>query len=231
MNLNFYFFFSQLVFRPFHENLKIISKTIEDFIFMTYESDKRVQQQPFNSFTIITYIHNMAISEHRDQDFNKDGSFDKIKNSQIEDTVTAILCIGDPRRLDFTLHKTTPGKIEKICKYKSFDLTHGSLFVLHPNDEKPLVRQICQKNETAFFKHSCKGVAKGQMSLGIVFRSVSHFCQVDKSTGCAISDESDGFRTSKADKAVIKYLDSVMKEEDERYFSSLWNICKNKHFI
>ena len=173
----------------------------------------------------------MAINEHRDQDFKKDGSFDKIKNSQIEDTVTAILCIGDTRRLDFTLHKTTPGKMEKICKYKSFDLTHGSLFVLHPNDEKPLVRQICHKNETTFFKHSCKGVAKGRMSLGIVFRSVSHFCQVDKSTGCAISDESDGFRTSKADKAVIKYFDSVTKEEDERYFSSLWNICKNKHFI
>ena len=103
--------------------------------------------------------------------------------------------------------------------------------MLHPNDEKPLVRQICHKNETTFFKHSCKGVAKGRMSLGIVFRSVSHFCQVDKSTGCAISDESDGFRTSKADKAVIEYFDSVTKEEDERYFSSLWNICKNKHFI
>jgi hypothetical protein len=29
----------------------------------------------------------MAIAEHRDQDFKKDGSFYQIKNSQIQDTV------------------------------------------------------------------------------------------------------------------------------------------------
>ena len=32
----------------------------------------------------------MAIAEHRDQDFKNDGSFDQIKNSQIQDTATAV---------------------------------------------------------------------------------------------------------------------------------------------
>ncbi len=74
--------------------------------------------------------------------------------------------------------------------------------MLHPNDEIPLVRPFCNKNKPTFFKHSCKGVASGQMSLGIVFRSVSHYCQVNKRTGCVVSDDSDGARRSKADNAV-----------------------------
>jgi hypothetical protein len=49
------------------------------------------------------------------------------------------------------------------------------------------------------------------MSLGIVFRSVSHFCQVDKRTGCVVSDVSDGARRSIADNAVIKYFNGKMK--------------------
>ena len=191
--------------------MKMIAKSIEDFISRKYRSDKRVQLQPFNSATIITYVNNMAIAEHRDQDFKKDGSFDQINNSQIQDTATAVLCFGDPRHLDFTIHKVTQRKIEKICKSKLFHLTHGSLFLLHPNDEKPLVRPFCNKNKFSFFKHSCKGVARGQMSLGIVFRSVSHFCQVDKRTGCVVSDVSDGARRSIADNAVIKYFNGKMK--------------------
>jgi hypothetical protein len=100
--------------------MKMIAKSIEDFILRKYRSDKRVQLQSFNSATIITYINNMAIAEHRDQDFKNDGSFDQIKNSQIQDTATAVFCFGDPRHLDFTIHKVTQRKIEKICKSKSF---------------------------------------------------------------------------------------------------------------
>jgi hypothetical protein len=214
-------FSSQLVFRPFSDNMKKIAKSIKDFIIRKYRSDKRVQIQPFNSATIITYVNEMAFAEHRDQDFKKDGSFDQIKNLQIQDTVMAVLCFGDPRQLDFTIHKATQRKIEKICKNKTFDLTHGSLFVLHPNNEKPMVRQFSNKNEPTFFKHSCKGEESGNMSLGIVFRSVSHFCQVDKKTGCAVSDVSDGARRRIADN---------MKEEDKNHFKCVWNACKNKHF-
>ena len=53
------------------------------------------------------------------------------------------------------------------------------------------------------------------MSLGIIFRSVSHFCQVDKRTGCVVSDVSDGARRSIADNAVIKYSNDKRKKEDE----------------
>ena len=171
----------------------------------------------------------MAIAECRDQDFKKDGSFDQIKNSQIQDTITAILCIGDPQRLDFSIHKQTQRKIEKICNNKSVDLTHGSLFVLHPNDEKPLVRSFCNTNVPSYFKHTCKGVAEDQMSLGIVFRSVSHLCQVNKRTGCAILDNSDSDIRNKADNEVIKYISGKMKKDDENHFRHK-NTCKGRHF-
>ena len=68
------------------------------------------------------------------------------------------------------------------------------------------------------------------MSLGIIFRSVSHFCQVDKRTGCAVSDVSDGARRSIADNAVIKYSNGKMKKEEEKRFRCVWKTCKNKHF-
>ena len=58
--------------------MKTIEKSIEEFILRKYRSDKRVQLQPFNSATIITYVDNMAIAEHRDQDFKKDGHLIKL---------------------------------------------------------------------------------------------------------------------------------------------------------
>jgi hypothetical protein len=63
--------------------MKMIAKSIEDFILRKHRSNKRVQLQPFNLATIITYVNNMAIAEYRDQDFKKDGSFDQNNNSQI----------------------------------------------------------------------------------------------------------------------------------------------------
>jgi hypothetical protein len=126
----------------------------------------------------------MAISEHRDQTFKKDGSFDQSQNSQIQDTITAILCFGDPRQLDFSLHRQTKRHIQKVCNSKSFKLSHGTLFVLHPQDEVPLVRKFNKKEELSFFKHSSNGVMKGGMSLGIVFRSTRNLCEVNKKMGC-----------------------------------------------
>ncbi len=68
--------FSQLVFRPFCDNMKTIAKSIETFILNKYRSNKRVVFKPFNTAIVITYINEIAIAEHPDQDFKKDGSFD-----------------------------------------------------------------------------------------------------------------------------------------------------------
>ena len=160
----------------------------------------------------------MAISEHRDQTFKKDGSFDQSQNSQIQDTITAILCFGDPRQLDFSLHRQTKGHIQKVCNSKSFKLSHGTLFVLHPQDEVPLVRKFNKKEELSFFKHSSNGVMKGGMSLGIVFRSTRNLCEVNKKMGCVFfSCENESERIKNADKVLLEYTSGKKKVEDESY--------------
>ncbi len=45
----------------------------------------------------------MKIQCHRDQVYKKNGDFDDNKNSQLQHTVTAILCIGSSHDVDFTL--------------------------------------------------------------------------------------------------------------------------------
>jgi hypothetical protein len=107
-------------------------------------------------------------------------------------------------------------------------LADGSLFVLHPQDEIPLVRSFSNNNKLSFVNHSCKGVKENQISLGIVFRSTMHLCEVNKKTGYVFSRKSDSAR-NKADNEVVKYIHDERKKEDEDRISYLWSRCKDKY--
>ena len=133
-----------------------MAKNIECFLWHHYSSDKSVVLKPFTSATIITNVNEMTISEHHDQNFKKDGSFDHSQNSQIQDTITAIVCFGDTQQIDFSLHRQTQRHIEKVCNIKSFELSHGTLFVLHPQDEVPLVRKFTEQNDLSFLNIPAK---------------------------------------------------------------------------
>jgi len=221
---------NQLVFRPFSDQLKTIASNIEIFLQKKYQSDKTVVLKPFTSAVIITYINKMKIQEHRDQTFKKDGTFDQTKNSQVQDTITAILCIGDPRLLNFSFHRQTERCIEKVCNSKSFKLSHGTLVLLHPQDEVPLVRTFDVNQDLSFFKHSCNGVMEGQMSLGIVFRSTWGTYKVDKITGSIFSDDNENTKHEKAEKVLHEYMFSSKKIEDECNIKTTWNRCKERYF-
>jgi hypothetical protein len=67
------------VFRPFSEELKTIAKNIECFLSKQYSSYKTVVLKPFSLATIITYVNKMAISDHLDQTFKKDGYLISLK--------------------------------------------------------------------------------------------------------------------------------------------------------
>ena len=47
----------------------------------------------------------MVFPEHLDVTYTKNGEYDAIKNSQAGKTVSAILVVGDTRRLDSHLYK------------------------------------------------------------------------------------------------------------------------------
>ncbi len=226
--LIFSFFFRQLAIRPFSSELKTIAKNIECFLIEQYNSDKTVVLKPFTTATIITYLNQMKLPEHKDQIYKNDGSFDQSQNSQLENTITAILCFGDTRWLDFSLHKRTHRTIQKVCYSQSFELSHGTLFVLHPQDEVPLVRKLNEKDEQTFFKHSSKGIkGGGGMSLGIVFRSTVSLCEVNKKTGCLL--HSCEKEQTEKDRVLLDYCSSENKKIDEKELESKWKQCEEKN--
>jgi hypothetical protein len=74
-----------------------------------------------------------------------------LKKSQAEKTGSAILVIGDTWHLNFHLYKQGVKQMSQIDEKEE----HGTLFLLHPGDERPFVR-------ASLFKHSSKGVRKGK---------------------------------------------------------------------
>ena len=69
-----------------------------------------------------------------------------------------------------------------------FELEHGTLFLLHLEDERPFVRAWCPQHGSTFFKHSSKGLGKGNggMSLGIVMHFVCQYKEVVTDSGSLI---------------------------------------------
>jgi hypothetical protein len=162
--------------------------------------------------------------------------------------------IGDTRCLEFELYHQT--SIQEKVKPKvggHFNFKHGSLFILHPRDEKPTIRYGLEKYGRRFFKHSCKGVKniKNGLSIGIAFRTTKHLAEVNSDTGCVVLNnnldiniigigsekkmktdskkEAERKESLKRDKAIESYW-SGQKEVDELHIKSLWKIWKEKIF-
>lgn len=148
---------------------------------------------PFTSAVVVTYMGEMMIQPHCDQRYSPDGAFIDNQNSQERDTATVILVIGDSRCLEFELYQQKNSKQQKVTPKVGghFDLKHGSLFILHPSDEKPSVRPSLEEYSRTFFKHSCKGVkeGEGEMSIGIAFRTTKHLVEVQSDTGCVVLND------------------------------------------
>ena len=107
----------------------------------------------------------MKINDHRDITFTEGGEYDRSANSQKEKTISAILVIGDTRNLKFTLYKRRGSQMEKIPREnQEFNLRHGTLFLLHPEDERPFIREWCPQYGKTFFKHGSDGLEKMVLS-------------------------------------------------------------------
>jgi len=160
--------------------------------------------------------------------------------------VTAILAVGDTRQLKF-----------KLCRHKkksdgqargpfyidhdpiTFDMKNGSLFFLHPKDEKLLERDFYHLGDHTFFKHGCDGVYcdKGGLSLGLVFRVSIHSREVYSDTGKLVltpEEIEQGKNPPKftvADNFLNEYLqDESRKAQDDDHRKSLWLSVREKYF-
>ena len=109
-------------------------------------------KEEFNHCTVLIYsgknnngISNSTLSYHSDCTYDHNGSFIKNRNSQKENTCVAVLTVGDERTLYFKKRVAVKGSRGKK-KWKvtddshvSFSLGNNSVFLLHPEDEKPVL--------------------------------------------------------------------------------------------
>lgn len=97
--------FSQLTSRRFTEEMRVIANCIYEELLSVHNSDPSVVVAPINNLEVLTYYGKKGICWHRDQVYNKDGSFQQSQNSQLKGTVTSILILFDNRELEMGLFK------------------------------------------------------------------------------------------------------------------------------
>ena len=139
--------------------------------------------------------------------------------------------------VEFSFVQTECEKIVRVAEEEGrhyFELEHGTLFLLHPEDERPFVRAWCPQHGSTFFKHSSKGLGKGNggLSLGIVMRNVCQFKEVVTDSGSLIlGDEFSPEKNRDSETMLQNYL--AMEEEkkaNEQELKKMWKKCLADHF-
>lgn len=220
--------------------MKAICDEICKFVRSQFHDIIDVQQ--FNHVTILIYSGENEVCKlnfHRDQVYNRHGEFLAAKNSQKEGTPTCVLTFGDTRILQFKLfhyQEQTNGNY-RMKPYDGIDnidiqLNHGSLFVLHPKDEIPLLRSVCPGK--SFFKHgNVKFGGNGKMSIAFICRSCTHTAKVNNFTGQHFISSHDVLddiiKHNDSIQMLRKYnMDSSQKRSDLKCMPELYQQIKIK---
>jgi len=177
--------------------MNLIAKTIDNYNEQKYSQDPTVAVHRSNSIVIGFYTnHNNTCHKHRDQLYTREGKFQHKSNSQTKGTVTSIITVGCSRSLFFEQFrnktcseiKKGPKRVYGIGSQKSFQMTHGSLFQLHPEDERDQLRTCLEDQFISYFKHGAKFRDKNGMSVAIIVRSTVHVNQFRADTGKLVFD-------------------------------------------
>ena len=175
------------------------------------------------------------LSWHCDQRYCKHGSFMHSQNSQIENTATCILTVGETRVLQFRCVRDSssgPVPINSVGSTHSFHLSHGSLFVMHPADERKEWRFELDDGDLTYFQHGNVIFGKDGLSIGLVFRVTSRTIKVWKETGMlALSDtqlNADMFKDHI--NKLNRYMNSSEKRENDDKLEELARKVIEKHF-
>ena len=168
------------------------------------------------------------ISWHHDclHESKKPHTFCHSKNSQAEGTPSCILSLGETRTLKFRCcrdrNRTNPpggkGPIPISNSIVQFDLTHGSLLILHPHDEKTAMRAFFHKTKYTFHQHGAVMFGSAGLSAALVFRAVTHSKDVFKNSGLAVPTRIPNLiqQIMKTSQGTQKHLDLAEKIEKEK---------------
>ena len=139
-------------------------------------------EHKFNHMTLLTYYYSSvndrksSMGYHSDTYYRlKDGLFDDKRNSQVKNTVTCVLTVGDNRdlkwkrrRLGFERVRTK--WIEDNDFGVTFNLCNSSVTVINPRDEDPL--DITHEGKHTQYLHGGVSITGDKLSFGLVFRYV-----------------------------------------------------------
>ncbi len=194
------------------DDMKCLRTAVQKLMVDTFRSDPSVNRDvEFNTCELISYFHDKHIPFHRDTTMNRDGTYNETRNSQIKDSVVAILVAGDERFLEFALHNYDG------CRQNDqpavIKLSHGTIFFLHPHDEYDCERSISGERVVSHFRHRSKGVngVLNRLSVGFVFRACRTTQLVDKKTGNYISDNEYKTQTEE-NKTKARHFDRLLND-------------------
>ena len=141
--------------KPMSLHLYTISEYLRKILIEKYcGKDQPPLQDEFNHCTVLVYSGtnnngtcNSSLAFHSDCTFDHNGNYISQRNSQKENTCVVVLTVGDRRTINFKKRVAMQGKHGRY-KWKitddcavSFELENNSVFLLHPRDEKPTVKE------------------------------------------------------------------------------------------
>ena len=184
---------NSLCTRRFTKEIDIIAKVVHNYIFSNKDCQKylynnrrhssEIRSDEFNHCTVLYYYGVDGIKEysklgfHCDCVFDKHGNFRNSANSQVENSVTVSVCIGDDRKIRFKrryIHHPREKWIYENDTIMETVLGNGSLLVIHPDDERPFYIDKDGHTTINQIQHGDTIVKKGNFSLSLVFRTVSN---------------------------------------------------------
>ena len=192
------------VTRPMCPLMKGIGNRLHDILLQNKERFNLMSvdiSEPFNHCTILMYYADQnnerkaSMGIHSDCTYNtKDTKFDLKRNSQLINTPTVVLSLGDARTLKWKRRHLIP----KLCKTKGgkskvrnvwhddplwdtrFELEDNTVTIINPGDENPR----SDKNDymRSQYMHGGVSVTGNKLAYGLVYRRVVGRARYDNAT-------------------------------------------------
>jgi hypothetical protein len=230
------FLLSQFVVKAFNEDIQLVGSAIHKFLLENQKDHKDVTIKELNSMVFLAYTQKTAINWHTDQRYSSNGSFMESQNSQEENTFVCVLTIGDTRKLNMRCVRCCrrgesrdvgdppvgPIPVEAQHSFHAVLLPNGSLFLLHPKDEVPFLRENFDSESFTFFQHCAVYSSKDGLSIALVFRTTSHTVSVLKNTGLASNYREFSSKDERFTQHLLEYSSSDKRRMFEENMKRLY---------
>ncbi len=121
-------------------------------------------------------------------------------NSQVPNSLVAILTVGHPRILTMERVHWNNGVTNEVLETRHFILSHGSLFILHCTDERPSRRDGIKNEILSYWRHGdvkhacsnpnctyrcnaqCTALNEHTVSFAVAFRTCGHTRMIERNS-------------------------------------------------